>query len=406
MFLHPRFWAEEGTSWFQYAASHSAVSTLFYVQPFTGYFNLIANLGAIAAAKTAAWFGLQFAPYATTILAFLIQIFVFAFILFGRSTLFDSLWKATAGCAIALFAATATDEIWLTTINVITYMGFISLVFLFERTWEWPGYWKWVSRGMLALCALSSPYSAALVPLFVILTLHGKYKEQRIQSAILIACLVVQAGVCVDSKMHATAAWGVRAKAIEPAASFITVFCEDMVRPALGDPAFNFLIGHVGLREAWTMASSFPPPPHAPSAFLAAWICSLLAACILWTLKGPSIFSPPSILIAAFLSICALVSLTAMESTPLGRYAFLPGAIFLLLLVLAAESCKTPAVSFAILMILSLGLANGVLAHIAANTQQGPSWSTEVSLWRADHSHSIRVWPEWWVQKGGAITLR
>jgi hypothetical protein len=401
---HPRFWAEEGTSWFQYAISHSTLSTLVYIQPFTGYLNLVANLAAIAAAKTALWFGLQYAPLATTLVALLTQLFVFALILFGSSALFDSLWKAVAGCMIALFAATATGEIWLTTINVITYMGLISMLFLFERTWDWPRPWRWLSRGMLAFCALSSPYSVALVPLFLILAFHGKRKEQKIQSLILLLCFLLQAGVTIHSRTTNAKAWSLRGKAVEVPNSLVGVFCNFMVVPAVGYPADEIVFGELGLREAWTTASSFPPRPPAASALLAGWFCGLLIGSLLWALRGQSIFSPPTILIASFLTISVLVCMTSLDSNLGGRYAFLPGATFLLLLMLAVQSYKSPAASCLIMLVLSCGLANGLLAYGTFHSLRGPSWSSEVQLWQADHSHVLLVWPGWWVNNAGGIT--
>jgi hypothetical protein len=96
--------------------------------------------------------------------------------------------------------------------------------------------------------------------------------------------------------------------------------------------------------------------------------------------------------------------MTSLDSNLGGRYAFLPGATFLLLLMLAVQSYKSPAASCLIMLVLSCGLANGLLAYGTFHSLRGPSWSSEVQLWQADHSHVLLVWPGWWVNNAGGIT--
>ena len=88
---HPRFWAEEGLIWFQYGSTHSIPKMLFYVFPPSNYFNLAPNIGGILSARTAAHFGLLYAPLATTLFAYFIQAGATVSILFVKSRLFESL---------------------------------------------------------------------------------------------------------------------------------------------------------------------------------------------------------------------------------------------------------------------------------------------------------------------------
>ena len=167
LLVHPRFWAEEGTGWFQYASSHPVFQTLFFVHRDSGYLNLLANISSIFSALTASLFSLEYAPMVTTLIALLIHVLAIAIILLGKSRLFDTPWKALVGCCIVLFAPTATTEIWLNTINSMSYLGVITLAVLFLDASSLRGWRRWALRGVLVLCGLSSPYAVALLPLFV-----------------------------------------------------------------------------------------------------------------------------------------------------------------------------------------------------------------------------------------------
>ncbi len=73
LLVHPRFWAEEGTYWFQYASTHSLMQDLFFLFPPSGYLNLMANIGGVLSSATARFLKIEYAPLATTIAAFLVQ---------------------------------------------------------------------------------------------------------------------------------------------------------------------------------------------------------------------------------------------------------------------------------------------------------------------------------------------
>ena len=64
----PRFFAEEGVVYFRYATSHSFLETLGAWH--LGYFALVPNLGAALAALLP----LPYAPYATSLVGFLVQL--------------------------------------------------------------------------------------------------------------------------------------------------------------------------------------------------------------------------------------------------------------------------------------------------------------------------------------------
>ena len=386
LLLHPRFWAEEGTDWFQYAIQHSIIQNLDYVCPASGYLNFTANVGAVLSSLTAASLGLEYAPAATTLLAYMIMLIPIALILFGRSVLFDSLWKAVAGCLIVIFACTTPDEIWMNTINSMSFLGLISFLLLFEKTWTWPDWLRWGSRGILIVCGLSSPYTAALLPFYILYAIRGRTREQKIQCLILMACVLVQVGTAVNFRLRtdpAIVASMRRGTDVHLDVSVVNVFFGQVVPAAVGPASQNFLLDKLGLMSAWTTASASPPRPLSSSLQAGAWVCFFVMALALWHLRGPTLYSPSNMLIAVFVTLAAFTCITSLGSRPLGRYAFLPGITFLLIVLLGVESARMPLVRYASMAVLAFGLASGIVDYRSQPFQTGPLWSNEVRIWRA-----------------------
>lgn len=401
---HPRFWAEEGFPMFQYAASHSVIKSLLIVYPSCSYLYLAGNIGAILAAGVASTWGLEHAPVATTCFAFLIQILAIALILFCKSSLFTSVWKAVAGGLIVLFAATTQDELWLNTTNAMTFLGLITLVLLFAKTEDWSGTIRWGARGLLLLCGLSSPYSVAVLPLFLILAWRSKEREKKVQCLLLALCLVVQTGEVVHTRInftHETASRTLGVKLRWDALATI-VFSEHMVLPALGESSRDLFLSDMGLKDAWLSESSFAVHPIATSARAGGWLCLVLMFGMLWWLRQrDELFSTQNMLIGAFLLLAAFTSATAMSGIPTNRYAFLSGIVFLLLLLLNIEDSSSWPRRSVCMVVLAYGLATGILAYRTPKFQGGPSWSREVQLWQTDPSHQLRVWPSYFYPEAG-----
>lgn len=404
---HPRFWAEEGTKWFQYASSHSLLKSLLFVCPCSSYYALNANLGAILASATAVTAGLRYAPIATTFLALFFQVLPIALILFGKSRLFDVMWKRVAGCLIVIFASSATDEIWLNSINSMSFLGLISLLLVFEETWTWPRWMRWALRGLLILCGLSSPYCCALIPLFILVAWRERKREQKIQCFILMFCALIQVGVVARTQMHlerisaisqpsSGIALASRGKDLRPAAEIVDVFSGQVALPALGYSGREDLLAEMGLKEAWMDASSNVPHPSSNTIQAAGWLCFVLLAAILWRLKGTAIYGMTNVLIGAFLLLATFTCVASLNGVPLGRYAFLPGLIFLLLLLANIDWSTSVAVRFVCAFVLSFGLANGIVDYRSHPWQEGPLWSEEVRIWKTDHAHPLRIWPPGW----------
>ncbi len=124
------------------------------------------------------------------------------------------------------------------------------------------------------------------------------------------------------------------------------------------------------------------PPVHAIR--VAGWFSFLLIAGTLWMLRGRPLFSTTNMLMGAFVVLSAFTCVASLYSVPTGRYAFMPGVVFLLVLL---KNTETPFSEFhrhVCMAVLAYGLATGVVAYQVPLFQIGPSWAGEVAKWEAD----------------------
>lgn len=373
---HPRFWAEEGSIWFQYGLNHSILGTLFFVFPISNYISFAANIGAILSSRTAAHIGLIYAPLPTTLFAYLIQALAIISILFIKSRLFDSYGKALFGCAILVFAPTTTSEVWLTSLHSMIFLGFISIVLLFAETDDWSKPMRWAMRATLLFCGLSSPYTVALLPIFFVSAWRTKGREQKLQCLILTGCFLLQSGAVVWSRiaMAKMNTDPVRATAVRPDTSAINIFVEHMTYPALGFSLKERLLEEVGIKAASDAAISLSVPRHPlpESTRAAGLLCFLLIVGVMTLLRGPTLFSNTNMVMAVFLVLSIFVCVTSLYSVPTARYAVLPGVSFLLLLLLNTDASKPRVHRYACMSFLACGLAAGAISYQTTYGQDGP----------------------------------
>ncbi len=392
LLVHPRFWAEEGTTWFHYAYTHSLIKGLFFLFPLSGYLNLMANIGGVLSSLTARFLKIEYAPLATTLAAFLVQILAITIVLYGNSRLFSSRWKAVSGCLIVLFAPTSVPEVWLNTINSMSYLGLIALLLLFEDTSGWRPWVKWAARSILVLCGLSAAYSIALLPLFLLSFFRHRERERKVQCFILGACFLVQMG-CIAFTTHVSGGILHRGTEVVADLSSINVLFSHIAVPALGENFAYALFGALGLTGACMAANSFAHPWD-PTIQVAGVLSFLIIVGVFWLLlrrwDENKLF-----LGASFLIFAILTCVGSLFSVPNGRYAFLPGLVFLFLVLSNVESGGGRVRSLICMLVLSFALANGIASYRMQPEPNAPIWSREVAKWRADHTYKPRVWPYW-----------
>ncbi|MDM8557700.1 hypothetical protein [Candidatus Parabeggiatoa sp. HSG14] len=391
LFLHPRFWAEEATLYFKSIYENSFLEGLFFIPRYTAeYITLSVNIPLTFAAHI---FPLEYASAVSTYFSLFILLIPFSIVLWGDSHLWDSPTKKFLACLIILLAPTSTDaEIWLNTINLQVHCGIISVCLLFEKL-DSPSIWKkWSYRILLIFCGLSGPYTMFLSLVFLLKAWHEKSKESLWLLLIVFITSSIQASL------------------------FLIIHHLDMVSPTK--------ISHFD----WVKAPIYIFNYHIMTPLLGIWVrlganvedfmitgklkgTSLLVVClatiitttiILYWLSKNKISIYRILLLIAFLSVSLLVTYGSMHSIPYGRYAVIPGILFLLLILDNIDlNQKRNFKSYFLLTLLGISFVMGFFsfkdkAYWMAYIEGAPKWTNEIAQWTQNYDHPIASWPYPW----------
>jgi hypothetical protein len=395
LLTRPRFWAEEGTVWFQHAITHTPVASLLFVFPESGYYIFSTNLAALLASITKNVAGLEYAPAATTYFSALIQLVPFLIILGFKSHLFNSWWKSALGCLILLCAPTATGEVWLNSINSPSYVGAAALVLLFFDASGATRITIWALRITLLLIGLSGLYGVLLFPLYALSYVVYKERERIVQAVLLAACFLIQVSVVL--LVHAGAGLEpTRFSYVTPDTALVNILFFEIINPITGEVTARHVFHYLGLSNALTISTSVP---RTGTVMLAACFSLVAIASIFAALRGRRIASESGLLMGAFVIYAAVTSIASLGGIPNGRYAFLPGAIFLLLIMDNLARPRRQIVTAVCGFVLAVALFRGITMYRAQPVFVGPEWSNEVKTWRANPEYGLQVWPGWWASR-------
>ena len=192
LFSDPRFWAEEGTTFFTYSRSHGWIESLFHTQELEGYIEFFPNL----ATKLATLVPLKRAPLVTTSISFLLQIIPFVIILWSKSIFWSSSLKKIIGIIIIL-TTQLNQEVWLNSLNSTNHFLVINFLILLENHNEQNRTKIWAYRILLALGSVSRIQTCLLSPLYLLKAYQKRERNILILAGIVVSLTLVQFSLIV-----------------------------------------------------------------------------------------------------------------------------------------------------------------------------------------------------------------
>lgn len=386
LFTSPRFWAEEGALYFEYARAHGFWATLF--APHLGYFAVVPNLATALASLGAP----ENAPLVTTAVAALFQVLASALVIFGNAPFWDS-WpkKLLLAAGIQLLGPAET---WLTTIATQFWMTIAVFFVLLESKVHISRGKRFCYRLTVLLGGLSGGQAPFLTPVFALKAWRSRCREETVLTAILAATGLVQAIVVATSLAGADA--GLRSRFDGINFDLATVLSLHLVKPFFSQAFFD-LPAIVALDNAGAgFFFRFLPNGLVYLSLLAAM--ALTGGALLTTAIANRRSRDHQYLIAAFLTVvlCSTVMSLQMASAP--RYAFAP-AVMLLTLQLGSGTGTARFRPQRLLPALFLLLTTVSLLHDIRDPSRLyfrpglPVWKSEVAAWRRDPSYRPMIWP-------------
>ena len=161
--LNGRFVSEEGYIFFKNSFENGALFGFFQIFLETGYLNIWANIASVIALIPP----LEFAPLVTVYLSLSLKIYILIFVLFSDSYFFKTLKDRIIICLVILISPLMVPEIWLNTLNSMSYFGILTILIFFQSNTN-SNFLEKLSPYILFLSGLSSLYSSILAPFFLI----------------------------------------------------------------------------------------------------------------------------------------------------------------------------------------------------------------------------------------------
>lgn len=391
----PRFWAEEGTSYFAYAFNHSWLDNL--LSPQYGY-NTLYNSLATSLATIAP---LNYAPLVTTWLAFIVQVSVSSAVIWWRIPLLNSVWQK---CAVALLIQTlAYGRIWLTTIGVQYWLCVLSFLILLYEYREPEKKVHILHYGLLALNGLTGILSCLLIPAFVYKYIKSRTPHVLRQTMILCSCLAIQLGVFLHAYLN---------KSGDLSNRFVNSSFGYVLSKII---KFEFSVPFFGLGlydsekfstvETTFRSLLFPVVGAAINTEDFGWLemgLGVAVFCVLFTLIAKRFHVLETRLLLISLTTVTVISTYFSINRSGGpRYTFAPSVMILIFFVSACTD-RTLARLFrylaAVLVCFSLVVSTLQYRTVMgfAYNPQWPLWQFEVYKWYCDPSYKLNIWPPGW----------
>jgi hypothetical protein len=371
--LQGRFWAEEGNVFFVHAWTMPWYQALF--QPYSGYLNLIANLGGLLARNLAP---LSAAPYVSTGLALLIQCIPAILIVTSRDEWLQR--RLVIGAALLIIAWNVFSwEVSLTSIASQYYLALAAAIILaLEPRSGAVGAFQLL---VLFITTLSAPASWVLPPLFAIRAVIDRSRLRALQTAVLLSGAVLQVAFFFGDS-------GGRHIGLSPTLFGAIVLAKHVITPIL-----NTRWGQ-GVVNSYVHAFSEAGGPVWPLGIVIILVAIIFASAVRLLDKVPLWFFCAGVAIAGISYFGALSPKLNLVHTLWGaRYAMAPQVLFDLSL-LSWCSLHRGRVRFwtgcAVAWLIVMSLWD------FGRAQEGPLWRPEVVKWQENSSYALQIWPTGW----------
>lgn len=383
LFIDPRFWAEEGSRFFQPFWTKHFIECILTI--YIGSYQFLTNLSVFLATLVP----LKYAPAVTTYLALALHSLV-AF----QIGLFAKEHGIRLGVGFLLIIAwvflPATYEVWLTSTNLQWLTGVSMLLVLCMPSSALdrgrPTYLIWT-----ALCAVSGVPATILAPLFVGRSLVEKNKTLLWIGLLLTAGALLQLTIITHSTITGRS------------------FDFDVVGLSMSIALQTILVSFLGISAADSLANNIKSalPDIAVVTypiFLVAILIGATAFYLAWRSPHRSIatyIAAAAIVVSVVQVFGALGNSWIMVSGMGGARYFLLGQIALsLLLALGTTSPNLHLKRLATILLVAMCLVH-VTERIAKSKSfrsalTGPSWQQQIDHCPSDHACRIDIWPRGW----------
>ena len=383
IFLRGRFMAEDGELFFKSAFENNFLEHLFYFTPNSGYYNFIANI----LTEISTHFPLNYAPLVVAYGSLFLILLPIILILFKDSHLFKNDYQKIIASVILFIATPNSPEVWANSINSQIYLFFSSLLILYFKDENNSVNFK--EKFLLLIAGLSGIYSCILTPIFFLKFYFLKKKNNLYNFIILLFCTIIQLSLVFYSKINNllhTSHIEFIEKPIFYVTSFIYTF---FMKPIFGRDFPHFI------NEKFHI--SFLPKDVFFIIFGLLVLFFFIKFNFINYIKKDKIFQ--SIIFIYFL-VFGVVFLGSDNFPPSGRYAVIPGNLFLLIIFYLSIYFEIKQIRYFFSFVILLSIISGIYEFRPTTKYirfldcvNCPDWKTEIINWKKDNDYTIGIWP-------------
>jgi hypothetical protein len=378
IFRHPRFWAEDATSFYASFLHGSFLNNIFYIK--SGSFQILTNVIVDLAVQVP----IVLAPTITTYLALSLHLVIVV-----QIVLFACAYELGKAIALLLIASWAllpqTYEVWLNASNAQWVAG-VSVLFLFAMPTEWVERHFKTATGACLVYAVSGVPSVLLAPLFLL--------RAAVERSRPIATLGILLGAGAGLQLAVLASVGEpRPFPADPLVLVVPLFLQSVLAPVLSGDVANEI-------ALWILTPNAVNSATAVAGTLAIGLAIMSVATVAASSSGRKIHA--LFLLLACILVTEVQNFGAIE--PEGHISGWSGARYFLfgsmcMCLLLAWGTKARQVflrvaSTGLLCITVLtGAAEAILSFQTKSMTHGPSWRRQIDACQPKEACKITVWP-------------
>ena len=383
IFLKGRFMAEDGELFFKSAFENNFLEHLLYFAPNSGYYNFIANI----LAEISTHFPLNCAPLVVAYGSLFLILLPIILILFKDSYLFKNDYQKIIASVILFIATPNSPEVWVNSINSQIYLFFSSFLILYFKDENNSVNLK--EKFLLLIAGLSGIYSCILTPIFFFKFYFLKKKNNLYNFIILLFCTIIQLSLIFYSKINNLLHTS-HIEFIEKPIFYVTSFIYSFfMKPIFGRDLLYFINEKLHI--------SFLPKDVFFIVFGLLVLFFFIKFNFINYIKKDKIFQ--SIFFIYFL-VFGVVFLGSDNFPPSGRYAVIPGNLFLLIIFYLSIYFEIKQIRYFFSFVILLSIISGIYEFRPTTKYirfldcvNCPDWKTEIINWKKDNNYAIGIWP-------------
>ena len=385
IFTEGRFMAEDGELYFKSAFEKNFLEHIIYFPANAGYYNFIANL----LSEISNYFPIYKAPLVVAYGSLFFIILPIILILFKNSYLFKKDLQKIVACFLFFITTPNAPEIWANSINSQIYLFMCSFLILYFKYED--NFVRFFEKFVLLIAGLSGIYSCILTPLFFIKFYLKKTKNNFYNFLILFFCTLIQSSLIFYSKINNLLYARKLDLAGEPIFYFKAFIYSFFAKPIFGRELLLYLdsLFFDLFKNSYFLIIFF--------LLIIISIFFLIRVNFIDFLKKDKILQS---LILIYFLVLAVIFIGSDNFPPSGRYAAIPGLLFLISLYYIGTNIHNRYFKNFLNFLIILSILVGTY-EFRPNSKyikfldciNCPEWKNEVIKWKSNSEYSIKIWP-------------